>query len=149
MHLSFTACGLFFYLQRHLQIVNDMKKLRDYYYEEYSALLQNKVDQQRQEIRQRTTAMRNKIAQQEEMAVCGLCFFPEFALALLLSLAVCYIFTHTHMHARTYTRMHAHTHTHVYMHACMHTCTHTCMHAHTHTHTPVSLYTSPSPRDFG
>ncbi|KAL8595083.1 hypothetical protein ACOMHN_019121 [Nucella lapillus] len=54
--------------ERQLQVLEDMNKLRDYYYDEYSSLLQNKVDQQRHEIRQNTRMMQNKIAQQEETA---------------------------------------------------------------------------------
>jgi hypothetical protein len=56
-------------LQKHLQIVEDMKKLRDYYYEEYSALLQNKVDQQREDIRKRSHRMQHRIAMQNERQV--------------------------------------------------------------------------------
>lgn len=40
--------------------------MRDYYYDEYTTLLQNKVDKQRHDIRQRSNALNNKIAEQEE-----------------------------------------------------------------------------------
>ncbi|XP_070190104.1 DNA ligase 1-like isoform X2 [Littorina saxatilis] len=52
--------------ERHLQIVEDMQKLRDFYYDEYSTLLQNKVDEQRHRIRHYDQALKNKIAQEEE-----------------------------------------------------------------------------------
>ena len=46
-----------------------MVRLRDYFYDEYTTVLQNKVDQQRHDIRQRSSAMQNKLTQEQEKAV--------------------------------------------------------------------------------
>ncbi|XP_025097755.1 uncharacterized protein LOC112566043 isoform X2 [Pomacea canaliculata] len=46
--------------EKHLEIFHDMTRLRDYYYNEYMMLLQNKVQKQRQEIEQRSQDMNEK-----------------------------------------------------------------------------------------
>ncbi|XP_076466690.1 uncharacterized protein LOC143297956 [Babylonia areolata] len=53
--------------ERQLQVLEDMKKLRDYYYDEYTTLLQNRVEQQRHDIRQHSRLQQNKLARQEEL----------------------------------------------------------------------------------
>lgn len=55
--------------QRHLQIVRDLERLRDYYYDEYTRLLENKVNKQKQEIRERSDAFLNKIMEFKETEV--------------------------------------------------------------------------------
>lgn len=49
--------------------MRDLERLRDYYYDEYTRLLENKVNKQKQEIRERSDAFLNKIMEFKETEV--------------------------------------------------------------------------------
>ena len=59
----------FFTLKHYLKLVKDLYRLRDYYYNEYSNLLGEKVEKQRREIRERDSLRRTQQEKEEEEKV--------------------------------------------------------------------------------